>query len=88
MLLDQMAVSGDHGRPIIILRKFGNNFLLFLTRWIKHADREASSDGTDGPTSLAGAITDGSTKIRAAEKGICGSSGILPVEKMIITVIR
>ena len=27
------------------------------------------TDGTDGPTSLAGAITDGSTKIRAAEKG-------------------
>ena len=27
------------------------------------------TDGTDGPTSLAGAIADGSTKIRAAEKG-------------------
>ena len=27
------------------------------------------TDGTDGPTSLAGAMTDGSTKIRAAEKG-------------------
>ena len=27
------------------------------------------TDGTDGPTSLAGAITDGSTKTRAAEKG-------------------
>jgi hydroxypyruvate reductase len=27
------------------------------------------TDGTDGPTSLAGALTDGSTKIRAAEKG-------------------
>ena len=27
------------------------------------------TDGTDGPTSLAGAMTDGSTKVRAAEKG-------------------
>ena len=27
------------------------------------------TDGTDGPTSLAGAVTDGSTKIRAAERG-------------------
>ena len=27
------------------------------------------TDGTDGPTSLAGALTDGSTKVRAAEKG-------------------
>ncbi len=28
------------------------------------------TDGTDGPTSLAGAVTDGSTKIRAAEIGL------------------
>ena len=27
------------------------------------------TDGTDGPTSLAGAITDGSTQTRASEKG-------------------